>query len=117
MIASMELVRELATVQPGVPVLSLYVRIDPRDPANTAETPKWLVELRNGLREVTGAANLEESRSQRLARLVGPAKAKDIIFTGRHVGAEESLEIGMADAVFPDDERCLSCIRASEHGD
>lgn len=68
MIASMELVRELATVQPGVPVLSLYVRIDPRDPANTAETPKWLVELRNGLREVTGAANLEESRSQRLAR-------------------------------------------------
>jgi enoyl-CoA hydratase/carnithine racemase len=42
--------------------------------------------------------------SQRLSRLVGPAKAKDIIFTGRHVGAEEALEIGMADAVVPDDE-------------
>jgi len=42
--------------------------------------------------------------SQRLARLVGPAKAKDLIFTGRHVGAEEALEIGMADAVVPDDE-------------
>ena len=42
--------------------------------------------------------------TQRLARLVGPAKAKDIIFTGRHVGAEEALEIGMADAVVPDDE-------------
>jgi enoyl-CoA hydratase/carnithine racemase len=42
--------------------------------------------------------------TQRLARLVGPAKAKDLIFTGRHVGAEEALEIGMADAVVPDDE-------------
>jgi enoyl-CoA hydratase/carnithine racemase len=42
--------------------------------------------------------------TQRLARLVGPAKAKDIIFTGRHVGAEEALEIGLVDAVVPDDE-------------
>jgi enoyl-CoA hydratase/carnithine racemase len=42
--------------------------------------------------------------TQRLARLVGPAKAKDLIFTGRHVGAEEALEIGLADAVVPDDE-------------
>src|SRR3954466_236655 len=42
--------------------------------------------------------------TQRLARLVGPAKAKDLIFTGRHVGAEEALDIGMADAVVPDDE-------------
>jgi hypothetical protein len=67
-IASMELVRELATLQPGVPVLSVYVRTDPRDPANTAVTPRWLVELRNGLREVADAANREESRSHRLAR-------------------------------------------------
>ena len=29
---------------------------------------------------------------------------QDIIFTGRHVGAEEALEIGMADAVVPDEE-------------
>src|SRR3954447_4939991 len=42
--------------------------------------------------------------TQRLARLVGPAKAKDLVFTGRHVGAEEALEIGMADAVVPDEE-------------
>ena len=35
---------------------------------------------------------------------VGPAKAKDLVFTGRHVGAEEALEIGLADAVVPDDE-------------
>jgi enoyl-CoA hydratase/carnithine racemase len=42
--------------------------------------------------------------TQRLARLVGPAKAKDLIFTGRHVAAEEALEIGLADAVVPDAE-------------
>jgi enoyl-CoA hydratase/carnithine racemase len=42
--------------------------------------------------------------TQRLARLVGPAKAKDLVFTGRHVGAEEALELGLADAVVPDDE-------------
>jgi enoyl-CoA hydratase/carnithine racemase len=42
--------------------------------------------------------------TQRLARLVGPAKAKDIVFTGRHVGAEEALEIGMVDAAVPDAE-------------
>jgi enoyl-CoA hydratase/carnithine racemase len=42
--------------------------------------------------------------TQRLARLVGPAKAKDLVFTGRHVGAQEALEIGLADAVVPDDE-------------
>ncbi|MGY1841293.1 MULTISPECIES: enoyl-CoA hydratase/isomerase family protein [unclassified Modestobacter] len=42
--------------------------------------------------------------TQRLARLVGPAKAKDLVFTGRHVGAEEALEMGLADAVVPDDD-------------
>jgi enoyl-CoA hydratase/carnithine racemase len=42
--------------------------------------------------------------TQRLARLVGPARAKDLVFTGRHVGAEEALEIGLADAVVPDEE-------------
>ena len=39
--------------------------------------------------------------TQRLARLVGPAKAKDLIFSGRMVGAEEALRIGLADRVAP----------------
>ena len=40
--------------------------------------------------------------TQRLSRLVGPAKAKGMVFTGRHVGAEEALALGIADTVVPD---------------
>jgi enoyl-CoA hydratase/carnithine racemase len=42
--------------------------------------------------------------TQRLGRLVGPAKAKDIVFTGRFVDAAEAVSIGLADRVVPDAE-------------
>lgn len=41
--------------------------------------------------------------TQRLARLIGPSKAKDIIYTGRFVGSEEALSLGIADEVVADD--------------
>jgi enoyl-CoA hydratase len=39
--------------------------------------------------------------TQRLPRLIGPAKAKDLIYTGRFVDAAEALELGLVDAVVP----------------
>jgi len=42
--------------------------------------------------------------TQRLARLVGPARAKDMIFTGRQVRADEALAMGLADRVVEAEE-------------
>jgi Bacterial archaeo-eukaryotic release factor family 10 len=64
---SADLVRDLAVQRPGAPVLSLYARTDPRDPANMAADPGWLIGVRNGLREVSRAAEERAARDDRLA--------------------------------------------------
>ena len=39
--------------------------------------------------------------TQRLPRLVGPSRAKDLLMTARFIGAPEALEIGLVDRVVP----------------
>ncbi|MDE1866648.1 MAG: enoyl-CoA hydratase/isomerase family protein, partial [Thaumarchaeota archaeon] len=37
---------------------------------------------------------------QRLLRIVGPARAKDLIFSGRRINAEEAMSMGLVNKVF-----------------
>ena len=50
--------------------------------------------------------------TQRLSRLVGPAKAKDIVFSGRMLKAAEAHAIGLVDKVVPDDSVYQAALEA-----
>ena len=57
--------------------------------------------------------------TQRMPRLVGLSRAKNIIYSGRMVAAKEALDIGLVDAVFPADqvyERALETAREFAKG-
>lgn len=75
--------------------LELALCADHRIAASTAKL---------GLPEVTLGIMPGIGGTQRLPRLIGPSRAKDLIFTGRHVDAEEALAIGLVDQVVEPEE-------------
>jgi enoyl-CoA hydratase/carnithine racemase len=57
--------------------------------------------------------------TQRLPRLVGPARAKDVVYSGRMLAAAEALQIGLVDHVVPDAEvyqAALNLVQRYAHG-
>jgi len=57
-----------------------------------------------GLPEINLAILPAFGGTQRLARLIGKNMAKEMIFTGEHIGAEEALRVGIVNKVFPPDQ-------------
>ncbi|MER5508652.1 enoyl-CoA hydratase-related protein [Streptomyces sp. NPDC002766] len=79
--------------------------------ALTADARICGTEARLGLPEVLLGVIPGAGGTQRLPRLIGPAKAKELIFTGRQVGADEALELGLVDQVVPTDQVLPSALR------
>ncbi len=57
-----------------------------------------------GLTETRLAVIPGAGGTQRLPRIVGKGKAKELIFTGRRIDAQEALDIGLANHVYPQDQ-------------
>lgn len=62
-----------------------------------------------GVPEVTVGLIPGWGGTQRLARLLGPGLAKDLVFTGRRVGAEEALRIGLVNRVVTGPDLLGAC--------
>ncbi|TMK84667.1 MAG: enoyl-CoA hydratase/isomerase family protein [Actinobacteria bacterium] len=51
--------------------------------------------------------------TQRLPRLIGEARAKDLIYSGRHLRAEEAKGIGLVNEVFPSPDVYSNAVEAA----
>ena len=54
--------------------------------------------------------------TQRLTRLIGPSRPKDLVMTGRQVNAEEALRIGLCNEVVPPEQLHERALRAGGRG-
>lgn len=69
---------------------------------------------RFGFPEVKVGAFASGSGTQRLPRLVGRGRALDLLLTGRVINADEALQYGLVEYVFPDDELMQKSLEIAE---
>ncbi len=67
-----------------------------------------------GLPEITLGLIPGFGGTQRLSRLIGKNRAKELIFTGRMLPAAEALEIGMVNRVCPPEELMPAAIKTAK---
>ena len=49
--------------------------------------------------------------TQRLTHLVGPGRAHDLVYTGRQVGAEEAIQLGLVERVKPPEDVFVTALQ------
>jgi enoyl-CoA hydratase/carnithine racemase len=69
-------------------------------------------EAKMGLTEVSLGIIPGAGGTQRLPRLIGPAKAKELILTGRKISAEQAYELGILSGMAEDQERLTDMTEA-----
>lgn len=52
--------------------------------------------------------------TQRLSRIIGIAKAKELLYTASKINAEEALRLGLVNAVYPLNQLMDECIKMAE---
>ena len=76
---------------------------------------RWAAEdARLGQPEIALGVMPGAGGTQRLPRLVGLARAKELVFSGRPVGSEEALAIGLVDRVLAPEEVLPGAVEAAE---
>ncbi|MEB3101487.1 enoyl-CoA hydratase-related protein [Ferviditalea candida] len=69
-------------------------------------------EAKMGLTEVSLGIIPGAGGTQRLPRLIGPSRAKELILTARKIGAAEALELGILNGMAEDAEQLLAKCRS-----
>lgn len=69
-------------------------------------------DARFSLREAKLAIIADVGSLNRLPHIIGPGHARELAFTGKDIGAERALRIGLVNDVYADRDACLAAARA-----